>query len=78
MKHIAGTDFITVCGVFSPGDEVVVPALQSDCERCRAALMIGPPSQRGCAVVPKREWEPKPLPGAYKMLRQLKRTRDGK
>jgi hypothetical protein len=59
-------------------DALVDSALNSDCDACRAEVMIGPMSQKGCAFRPLPQWESEPRPDADEIAAFLKRQRDGR
>jgi hypothetical protein len=62
----------TMCGrALADGDGYTDVALQSDCNDCRAALLIGPVGQLGCAVRPPVEYVPEPHPRAEEILRDV-------
>jgi hypothetical protein len=71
-----GCGFAKCRRVLLEGDAVVVAALQSECEDCRTEVMVGPPSQRGCAVKPALDYVPEPLPDADLILAEVRLHRD--
>jgi hypothetical protein len=78
-EHIVGEHGLPRCGVvdFEPA-LLVEAALQSDCNDCRATLMIGPLGQLGCSLRDVPEWEPQPFPGAETMLEEKRKRDDGR
>lgn len=53
MRHIISTSksATTMCGLDRVHTrDLTEVALESDCNECRAALLIGPSDQKGCAV----------------------------
>ena len=68
MRHITKEKGVRwpLCGALAqPGDELVLAALNSDCNDCRGVLGIGPTTQRGCEPRPVPTWEPQPMEGDF-------------
>ena len=60
-KHIAKEtepgEFTSVCG---GGGTLVEAALESDCNKCRAAVNVAPTDQKGCEPRPPLVYEQQP------------------
>ena len=71
VKHLENNG-VSRCGQFASDDSFVVAALESDCNRCRATVFVGPMDQKGCALRPtsilpaSSEETPKEAPHALK------------
>lgn len=79
MKHIISTSKLgsksatTMCGLDRVRlTDVTNVALESDCNECRAALLIGPSDQKGCAVQPPLKFVATPYPDAGAMADALR------
>lgn len=53
-------------------------ALQSNCDDCRAVLMVGPLNQKGCALKRYPVYAPRPMRGFDTILDEKRRRSDGK
>ena len=65
--------FMALCDCGADGDELVLAALESDCEGCRTLCNIGMPAKKPdpkdpYAVRPALAYEPEPLPNADENL----------
>lgn len=67
-----------VCGgQLEDGDTLTATAMQSDCDACRAALMIGPCKERGMKPVPAPNYTPEPY-ADLESLESIRKRRDGR
>jgi hypothetical protein len=69
VRHVKQQDSgISVCGAgVGDGDELVLGALHSDCDDCRAELKIAPCADKGNEPRPVPTWEPSPYLAARKI-----------
>lgn len=81
MKHLYTLTWLRIprCNKpFGEGDTWVEAAMHSDCDDCRAAVMVGPMNQKGCGLTKPPNYEPQPAPDADEALENLRRRRDGR
>ncbi len=86
MRHIYGAKCapkrrstqVTLCGAMASSAECVVSAMESDCEACRGAINVAPPSQKGCEVRPTLSYTPEPRADADEIMEEALRNRDGR
>ncbi len=70
-------DGMPLCGSKSHQIVLVISALESDCQDCRAKLMVGWTDQKGCDIKPLfQAYTPEPLPDAETLLEEVRCNRD--
>lgn len=67
----------SACGLENKQPYVLV-ATESDCNNCRAALLIGPVQEKGMMVRGPKTWEPEPMENADEIMESAQRSRDGR
>ena len=89
MKHICITEarkdgiwpilsLESACGVtIADNEPFTFIALQSDCDKCRAKLLVGPLNQKGCGLREPLSYTPEPMTG-IESAEEIQRKRDGR
>jgi hypothetical protein len=85
IKHIAvlvkvkgkRTKLGSACGQENKQPYVLV-ARESDCNNCRAALLIAPVQEKGMGLQQPPTWEPQPMVDADQIIADVERNRDGR
>jgi hypothetical protein len=78
MIHVRRKRNVAVCGRLSRGDTLTEVALESDCSKCRAQLMIEPVLKDGQNVRTPLRWKAEPYPNAKQIMRSAIKNRNGK
>ena len=81
-KHVGNLEVyqlgVGVCGnPVTAADSFVVGALESDCDACRAKLLVGPMKQKGCELREPLSYTPEPMTG-IESAEEIQRKRDGR